>query len=223
MGLSELLSARLALPAGVAARLIRYGELLLEANKRLNLTGAKSDEEIAVHIEDSLAVLPFVYGSLVDVGSGGGLPAIPLAIASGLPVTMIESTGKKARFLAETLSTLGLAGEVIVERAEVAAREDRLRERFASGTARAVASAPAVAELLSPFIAIGGAAVLQRGAMGERERNALGDAALVLGSRVEEERLLDGNRRLIVLRKVAGTPERFPRRPGVPRKRPLCF
>jgi 16S rRNA (guanine527-N7)-methyltransferase len=223
VGLAQLLAARIDLPPATIERLARYGSLLLEANRRVNLTGAKSDEEIAEHIRDSLDVLPFVCGRLVDVGSGGGLPAIPLAIAGGAPVTMVESIVKKARFLSEALVLLDLRGEVIAERAEPAAREERLRDRFETGTARAVASAPAVAELLLPFIAIGGTAVLQRGTIDARERNALGDAALMLGAQVEEERLVGENRRLIVVRKTAPTPQRFPRRAGIPEKRPLCY
>ncbi len=209
-------------PPELRDRLARYGALLLEANQRFNLTGAKSAVELAPHLLDSLTIAPNVRAPLVDIGSGGGLPAIPLALATGIPVTLVETTQKKARFLAEMLDTLALAGEVVAERAEVAAHHERLRERFVSGTARAVSSAPTVAELLLPFLAVGGAAILQRGTMDERERHALADAALMLGGQVEREEQLDGERRVIVLRKIAPTPSRFPRRIGIPEKRPLC-
>jgi 16S rRNA (guanine527-N7)-methyltransferase len=221
-GLEAALASRLAFPAPIVLRLAQYGELLLDANRRTNLTGAKSAAELVEHIADSLEVLPYVRGRLVDVGSGGGLPAIPLTIASGCAVTMIESVRKKARFLERAVSELQLEGEVIVERAEEAARDARLRDRFDVGTARAVAGAPTVAELVLPFIAPGGAAILQRGTMDERERSALSDAALILASSVEGEHVVFGNRRLIVIRKTGPTPERFPRRPGIPQKRPLC-
>jgi 16S rRNA (guanine527-N7)-methyltransferase len=219
--------ASLLAEAGVEERLVeplaRYGQLVLEANRRTNLTGAKSPEELLEHLLDSLSVVPFAREPYVDVGSGAGFPAIPVAIAAGVPVTLVESTAKKARFLRETLAAFGLAGEVVAERAERAARDPSLRERFASATARAVALAPAVAELLVPLLAVGGAAILQRGRLEEAERRALEDAALVLGARVESEHALEGDRRIIVLRKEHPTPTRFPRRIGIPEKRPLCL
>jgi 16S rRNA (guanine527-N7)-methyltransferase len=212
--------------AGVDSRLVealaRYGEMVLEANRSFNLTGAKTPEELVPHIVDSLSVVPFVRDAHVDVGSGGGLPAIPLAIATGVHVTMIETTRKKVQFLQRMLDELSLAGEVISERAEVAAHDERLREQFSSGTARAVASAPTVAELLLPFVTTGGVAILQRGTIDEGERIALQDAALVLGGQVETEHPLDGERRIVLVRKTAATPLRFPRRTGIPQKRPLC-
>jgi len=204
-------------------RLTRYGEAVLEANRRFNLTGAKTAAEFAPHILDSRSIAGLVRESLVDVGSGGGLPGIPLAIVIGVPVTLIETTVKKARFLEATLRELGLQGAVVAERAEVAGHDQRLRERFATGTARAVASPPTVAELVLPLLAIGGAAVLQRGSIDERERHALSDAALMLGGQVESEMSLEGERRVIMVRKVSATPSRFPRRIGVPEKRPLCL
>jgi|SRR5579884_305680 len=220
--LAELLSE-----AGIESRFIpalaHFGELLLETNRRFNLSGADSPEELAPHIVDSVLVAPFVRAPVVDVGSGGGLPAIPIAIVTGAPITMVESTTKKAAFLEAALAQLELHGSVIPERAELAARHADLREQFAGATARAVASAPSVLELTVPFLKVGGVAVLQRGKMDERERNAVGDAAPMLGAEVAEERVLDGGRRLLLIRKVAPTPQRFPRRTGVPEKRPLCY
>ncbi|MBV8116387.1 MAG: class I SAM-dependent methyltransferase, partial [Candidatus Eremiobacteraeota bacterium] len=85
-------------------RLARFGALVLEANRKFNLTGAKDASEFAPHIIDSVAIASFIEGSLVDIGSGGGLPAIPLAIVTGVPVTMVETTLKKARFLEQMLA-----------------------------------------------------------------------------------------------------------------------
>ena len=204
-------------------RLVLYGEAVLETNRQFNLTGAKTATEFAPHILDSLTIAAQIQHSLVDIGSGGGLPAIPLAILTGIPTALIESTVKKARFLEGMLTELGLTGKVVAERAEAAGHDPRLREQFATGTARAVSSAPTVVELLLPLIAVGGVAVLQRGTMDERERHALSDAALMLGGQVESETMLDGERRVIVVRKTAPTATRFPRRPGIPEKRPLCW
>jgi 16S rRNA (guanine527-N7)-methyltransferase len=225
--LSSVNELRALLEAGGAPpeyldRLVTYGGAVLEANRQFNLTGAKTAADFAPHILDSLSIAAQVRDSLVDVGSGGGLPAIPLAIVTGVPVTLIETTVKKARFLERMLAELGLAGAVVAERAEVAGHDARLREGFPTGTARAVASAPTVVELLLPFVAVGGQALLQRGTIDEHERHALTDAALMLGGLVESETLLEGERRVIVVRKTGPTPSRFPRRTGVPEKRPLC-
>lgn len=204
-------------------RLSDYGTCVLEANRSFNLTGAKTGGQIAEHLIDSASVLPYVGENLVDVGSGAGFPAIVVALAAGVPVTLIESTRKKAAFLRRVLDAFDLAGAVVAERAESAARREDLREHFASGTARAVSTSPTVAELLLPFIRVGGVAILQRGTMDERERIALQDAALVLGAEIENDRPIEGERRIIVLRKTAPTPPRFPRRTGIPEKRPLCW
>jgi 16S rRNA (guanine527-N7)-methyltransferase len=195
----------------------------LETNRTFNLTGAKTEDELVEHALDSLTVVPYVASPYVDVGSGAGFPAIPVAIATGVRVTLIETTQKKARFLQRALAELRLDGEVLAERAEAAAHDERWRERFAAATARAVATAPTVAELTLPLLAIGGVAILQRGTMDQRERTALEDASLVLGARAETEHRLDGERRIVLVRKLTPTPLRFPRRTGVPEKRPLCF
>ncbi len=212
--------------AGIEARLrtplARYGTLVLEGNRRFNLTGAKSPEELTDHLLDSLSVVPYVRDPYVDVGSGAGLPAIPIAIATGVSLTMIEATAKKAHYLESLLEALGIRGWVVTERAEVAAHRPDLREHFASGTARALGSASTVAELLLPLIELGGVAVLQRGAISTAERVGLEDACLMLGGLLESEYELEGARRIILVRKVRSTPPRFPRRPGVPAKRPLC-
>jgi 16S rRNA (guanine527-N7)-methyltransferase len=196
---------------------------VLEANRRFNLTGAKTPEELADHLVDSLSLLPYIREPYVDVGSGAGFPAVPIAIAAGFQVTMIEARAKKARFLESLLQTLGLRGRVVPERAEIAGHLPELRERFASGTGRALGTAPTVAELVLPFLEIDGTAALQRGGIHPRERTALDDAALMLGGQVTQEVLLTAERRLLIVRKQQPTPARFPRRPGIPEKRPLCL
>ncbi|MGB6517219.1 MAG: 16S rRNA (guanine(527)-N(7))-methyltransferase RsmG [Candidatus Cybelea sp.] len=218
----EALLERAGADSGLAARLAEYGRIVLDANRRFNLTGAKSPAELAEHIADSLTVVPYLLEPYVDVGSGAGMPAIPIAIATGIPVTMIEATAKKALFLESTLERLGLSGTVVAQRAELAGHEAALREAFAGGTCRAVGSAPMVAELLLPLIRPDGVAILQRGAIFPDERRALEDASLMLGGRVTGEERLEGDRRLILVEKRASTALRFPRRPGIPAKRPLC-
>ncbi|HEY1682300.1 MAG TPA: 16S rRNA (guanine(527)-N(7))-methyltransferase RsmG [Candidatus Tumulicola sp.] len=220
--LPELLDAAGVEP-GVRDRLARYGRLVLETNRSLNLTGAKTEDDLAPHLLDSLSLLPYLGADLIDVGSGAGFPAIPLAIASGRPITMVETTQKKALFLRRALDELELEGEVVNERAEVAGHVGRLRDHFTTGTARAVGSGPTVMELLLPFVAAGGVALLQRGKLDETERAAMSDAAPVLAAEVEAELPAGGDRRIILVRKLGPTPQRFPRRAGVPDQRPLCL
>lgn len=223
--LARLHEANLAEP--LRERLAEYGALLLSANRRTNLTGARSPAELVPHLLDSLTLVPFLRlgqqpdGAIVDVGSGGGLPAIPLALATGTAVTLIEAAAKKARFLESVLPVLGIAGEIRGERAEQAAHRADLRARFAWATARAVSGLSTVLELTLPFLRVGGAAVLQRGPAEPGEREAAEGAALMLGAQIEAVHDLPHRRRVLIVRKVRETPGRFPRRSGVPEKRPL--
>ena len=213
-------------PALADARLERYVALVLERNAVQNLTAARTPDAVFEHVRDSLSVVPYVREPFVDVGSGGGFPGIPIAIATGYRGVLVESVVKKARFLEEVVRELALPLEVRVGRAEDAGRAPELRERFASATARAVSSLPAVLELTIPFLSVGGLAVLQRGRLEARERTAAHDASLVLGATIEDDVALGGEldgRRIVLVRKVAPTGQRFPRRAGIPAKRPLCF
>jgi 16S rRNA (guanine527-N7)-methyltransferase len=208
--------------SALAERLAIYAALVLAANRRVNLTGARDGTAFAAHILDALTLRDDVVSPLIDVGSGNGLPGIPLALATGAEVTLLEPIKKRANFLRGALETLGISGQAVALRAEDAARDPAYRERSLTATARAVAGAPTVAELTVPFLAIGGRALLQRGSLGAHERNAVADAALVLGAELIEERALDGERRVLVLEKRSPTSPRFPRKNGVPAKRPLC-
>ncbi|MBC5809963.1 MAG: 16S rRNA (guanine(527)-N(7))-methyltransferase RsmG [Candidatus Eremiobacteraeota bacterium] len=210
-----------ALEPAARDRVAAYGELLLDTNRRVNLTAARDPQAFAAHVRDALTLAALVRDPLVDVGSGGGFPAIVLAIATGVNVTLIESVRKKADFLARVLAELGIAGRVVAERAEIAGHDPHLRETFASATARAVASAPVCLELTFPLLRVGGIALLQRGAAEPGEQAAVEDAALVLGAGTTEVVTLAGNRRIVLATKQAPTQSRFPRRPGIPERRPL--
>lgn len=202
------------------AELRRYAELL--AGAHASVTSVRDPAELwDVHIEDALSAVPMIEAleatELVDVGSGGGSPAIPLGIVLGIPVTMVESVGRKVAFLRETCMELGLNAEVVPERAEEFGREGG-RDRYALATARALAPPVVAAELTLPLVRPGGHLVLWTGVI---DRPALEQAASQLGAEVVEERLTGDRRRLVVLRKLAATPERFPRRTGVAARRPL--
>jgi 16S rRNA (guanine527-N7)-methyltransferase len=198
---------------------------LLKKNAALNLTAARTADAVEDHVRDALFLVPHVHGPLVDIGSGGGFPAIVLAIATGVRCTLVESLAKKAAFLRDVVRDLELDVEVLAKRAEDVARDAAYRATFSTATARAVGSATTVLELTIPFLVVGGRALLQRGRDRPGERQALADASLVLGAEIEAE-LADPQsdaRRVVVARKVMPTGERFPRRAGVPAKRPLCW
>jgi len=171
------------------------------------------DEAWRVHVEQSLTALPFVEryeGPLVDVGSGGGAPGVPLAAA--LPereVTLLEANGRKAAFLERVASDFPNV-RVVRGRAE----EHEL-EGYGVAVAKALASPPVAAELCLPLVGVGGAAVLYVGPSADAD--AVGVAAGKLGGGPPE--LHSG---LLVIAKVASTPPGFPRRPGMASKRPLA-
>ena len=166
---------------------------------------------------------------LVDVGSGGGMPGLPLKIAfPALRVTLVESVGKKADFLRETVAELGLSDvEVVAQRAELAGAIPEHRDAYDWATARALGSLPVVVELCAPFLAPGGLLVAQRSGNLEADllRAAPAFKALRLWSRAPVELEIAGlpGHGLIVGEKYAPTPEAYPRRPGLPRKRPLSL
>lgn len=215
----------------------RFVALLLERNQRLNLTRIVEPGEIERrHLLDSLTcALPVLAEgsvmagwSCIDVGSGGGLPGIPLAIAfPGLRMTLLESAGKKAAFLQEVVAELGLANvSVRTGRAEEAARDSGERDGYDLVVARALAPLPVALELCLPFARPGGLVVLPRGSdlAGQLADGAA--AAEQLAGRLRPPIALDDpdlppGRSLVVADKLGATPARFPRRPGVAAKRPL--
>ncbi len=227
------------LSAAQLARLDQFGAALREGNRRVNLTRITDPAEVETrHFLDSLsASLPVLDRlranerlRLVDVGSGGGLPGLPLKIAfPQLRVTLVESIGKKAAFLRQTVDQLGLPDvEVVAERAETAARDADHRDGYDWATARAVGKLPVVIELCAPFLAPGGLLVAQRSGDLDTELSEAAPAfkALRLWTRIPMWINLPGleERRhgLIVGEKYASTPALYPRRPGIPGKHPLA-
>ena len=213
----------------------RYYDELLVWNDRVNLTSVVAWEEVqARHFLDSLTVLLVMAGEslessrFVDVGSGAGFPGLPLKIAfpRSRP-TLIEATGKKTAFLTHLTTELGLEEvEVLTGRAETLAHCVRLRESFDLVLARGVAKMAALSEQTLPFCRLGGLVVCHKSRGCEAEVTAAGRAIETLGGRHEEIREvtlpeLGTSRALVVLQKVRQTPANYPRRPGVPRRRPL--
>lgn len=215
-----------------AERLVAYGKLIWAGQERARLTGATSLEELVTkHLIDCATLWRLegmVWDRWIDVGSGAGLPGLVLAL--GEPQgegALLEATGKKADFLRQAVGSLGLEPriQVVQERAEDWGRGPG-RDRYAIAVARAVAPARVLAEYLIPLVEVGGVAVMMKGPQAEAELAEAGHAFQVLGARVEGVTALTlpgglGERRLVVLRKTRPTPRAYPRRPGLPRKRPL--
>ena len=213
----------------------RYYEELRAWNRRVNLTTVTGYEAVQVrHFADSLAVLLAVRDlrtaepRLVDVGSGAGFPGLPLKIVNPTwQVTLVEATRKKTAFLQHLVEVLGLEGvEVVWARAEEVGRAPRYREQFDLATARAVAELAVLAEYALPLVRIGGRFVAQKGTEPEAELEAACRALELLGGEhvgtlPYELPGVAGPLHLVVVRKVAPTPAKYPRRPGMPEKRPL--
>ncbi len=232
--LLRLPGTALDLPRGALDRLERYVALLLEANQRVNLTRVVDPEKVArLHLLDALVALPLVDevapSHAVDLGSGGGVPALPLAIArSGTHWLLVDSAGKKVAILREMVEGLGLANvEVVAGRAETLGRDPRHRERARLVTARACAALPVLAELAMPFLAPGGVLLAWKGPLTvedeevRRGRTALGEVG---GGRITIQPAapdLLGGHTFVRAEKLRPTPLRYPRRPGEPGRRPL--
>ena len=212
------------------ARLGRYLDLLLETNRRFNLTAVTEPETAWLrHIFDSLTLLPHVgsSGSIVDVGSGGGLPGVPLAIAlPGARVTMLEATGKKARFIERVIGELQLSNaSVISERAETVGQDAAHRQAYDLAVARAVGPMRVMLELTLPLVRVGGRVLAMKGRRVTEELDEAGDALMQLGGGgVELYEAMPGLEQDAVIVEVVKdgpTPKRYPRRPGEPKARPL--
>lgn len=214
-------------------RLEIYYHELVEANKKVNLTRLVTAREVAVkHVLDSLLGLHVLKGlpqaHIVDVGSGAGFPGLALkAVLTGLGLTLVESVRKKCRFMENAARAMGLDGvNVVWGRAEETARLPRHRAAYDIAMARAVAEIRVLAEYCLPFVKVGGLFVAYKGPEVRDELAAAGPALDILGG--TKENVLEfslpldgGDRTLVCIRKTAVTPPAYPRRPGIPRKKPL--
>ena len=205
-----------------------FEELLIEWNKKFNLTSIKDSKEIEIkHFEDSLqGEKLFLEGKkVVEVGSGGGFPSIPLMIKRrDLDFTLIESTGKKCEFLTMVVNNLKLNAKIVNKRAEDVGKSN-LRESFDIVTARAVASLNTLSEYCLPLIKVGGLFIAYKG-NNEEEFTAAEKAIKILGGEVKKvykytlsEDL--GERVIYVIKKVSKTPPIYPRGNGKERSKPL--
>ncbi|MFU8796706.1 MAG: 16S rRNA (guanine(527)-N(7))-methyltransferase RsmG [Dehalococcoidia bacterium] len=239
--MKKLIEGAAKLGLGLSARQIQQFEVyyreLIEWNKKTNLTTIVDYESVQVkHFLDSLTVTIALSAesltspgfSVMDVGTGAGFPGVPLKILlPGIRLVLVESTTKKIAFLYELIGRLQLEGaEVVNSTAEEAARLPLYREGFSLVVSRALAPLPTLAELGLPFCELGGRFVAQKkGEIGDEVDKARA-AIAALGGEVEQIRRIELDefndmRYLVIIRKTSWTPARYPRRPGVPRRRPI--
>lgn len=208
----------------------KFKALLSEYNEKCNLTSLTDEKEIFYkHFYDSCAGESlFSEGArVIEIGSGGGFPSVPLMIVrEDLKFTLIESTGKKCAFLKDAVDKLGLNCEQVLNvRAEDGAHSENLREKFDFACARAVARLNTLCEYCLPFVKVGGSFISYKGTAGEEIKEAE-NAIKILGGKTEKiinyelpENM--GKRTLIVIKKVCATDKKYPRGNGKERKNPL--
>ena len=207
--------------------LCAFGQAVIDQNQVMNLTAITEPAQVAkLHLLDSLTVLSALdlkNKKLIDVGCGAGFPGVPLAIASPQTrVTLLDSLGKRVNWLKEILPRLGVTAECVTARAEEAVADRR--EGYDYAVSRAVARLNILLELLAPYVKVGGAVVAMKGSAAREELAECESAMKKLG--LKQETLLDfpvdgANHAVIVLRKVAPTPARYPRRYAKIKQAPL--
>ena len=212
---------------------ITYEKELIEWNNKFNLTAIRDPESIRTkHFLDSLSCILAWKASppahLIDVGTGAGFPGIPLKLLyPSMKLTLVESVSKKAAFCRHIVDVLRLEQvDVIHSRAEDLGQDPSHRETYDWAVARAVANLNVLSEYLIPFVKVGGTALAQKGESGPAEAQSAEGAMHLLGGKLRQ--LIPVNlpgvaddRYLILIDKVAATPPRYPRKPGIPAKQPL--
>jgi 16S rRNA (guanine527-N7)-methyltransferase len=216
-----------------------YYLLLSSGGRRAGVTAVTGYEQVQQrHFLESLALAAALLEeglldgsstlSVLDLGAGGGFPGLPIKVLlPNLSLTLLEASRRKSDFLREVIESLELEGvEVITSRAEGLGRQEGYRERFDLVVARAVAPLAVLLELALPLLRVGGSLATPKGGRAQAEVEAAGPALSILGGAVLWEKPLKAPdavhpQTLVVVRKEAATPDRYPRKAGMPKKRPL--
>jgi 16S rRNA (guanine527-N7)-methyltransferase len=221
------------LSPGQLTSLEQYEKILMEWNARMNLTAIQDPATIRTkHFLDSLTCLTVMRDTplerVIDIGTGAGFPGIPLKIAlPAMRLTLVESVGKKVEFCRHVVQQLKLEGvEIIQARAEEVGQMAAQRERYDWAVARAVALLPILAEYLLPLVKVGGTMLAMKGESAHAEAVSAHNAIQILGGQLRRVApvTLPGvveQRYLVVIEKIAATPQGYPRRTGSPAKKPL--
>jgi len=211
-----------ALPQGATKIYSAYFDFLAERGEKTNLTAITGVEDVArLHFLDSIALLNVVnfYGaSLIDIGSGAGFPGLPLKIAvPSISLTLLDSAGKRAAFLAELSDALGIEAKILCSRAEEASHLAEHREMYDIAVSRAVARLNVLCELCLPLVRPGGMFVAMKGTDSADEISEASSAIEILGGTLHNvydyEIPVSGVRhRAVIIKKISNTPKDFPRR-----------
>lgn len=210
--------------------LLKYKNLVLEWNQKINLTAIKEDEEfINKHLVDSLTICKYIEegSKMIDIGTGAGFPGIPVKIAKNNDITLFDSLNKRLKVLDNIIKVLNLSEiKTLHGRAEETFKNKEYREKFDIATSRAVASLNILVELMLPAVKVGGVCICMKGNNVEEEIEESKRAIEILGGKIEKIEQIDLpntdiQRNIVIIRKIKNTPEAYPRKPGTPQKSPI--
>lgn len=215
-----------------ARKLYKYMKLLIEWNKKMNLTAITEPKEIIIkHFVDSLTIEKYIQENtqIIDVGTGAGFPGIPLSIVrDDIRVTLMDSLNKRINFLDDVIKENNLTNaDTVHSRAEELGRNKDYREQFDIVTSRAVASLNVLLEYMLPFAKVGGYCICMKGSNIEEEINNSKKALELLNGKIEKIEKFelpgtDFGRNIIVIKKIKNVPDKYPRKPGTPAKEPIA-
>lgn len=209
----------------------KYMELLLSWNEKINLTAIKEPKEVIIkHFVDSLTIAKYIPQgvTLVDMGTGAGFPGIPLKIyRNDIKITLVDSLNKRIKFLDEVIQKLKLEGiETKHARAEEFGKNSKYRETFDIATSRAVANLATLSEYLIPLVKVNGKCISMKGPDIKAELQNGKRAIKILGGKISKVDCFelpntDIKRTILIIDKVEKTPQKYPRKPGMPAKEPI--
>ena len=231
--LEELEKINLKIEKEEVKKFYEYMKMLIEWNKKINLTAINDEKEIIIkHFIDSLTISKYIENAerMVDVGTGAGFPGIPIKIINkDLEVVMVDSLNKRINFLNEVIEKLELKNiKAIHARAEDLGKDKKYREKFDVVTSRAVANMTVLVEYLLPLTKKEGKCICMKGSEIEDELENAKYAIKLLGGKVDKVEKIEISdehmgRNIILINKQENTPNQYPRKAGIPLKKPLLI